>query len=320
MEPETTELEKECGPPLPDVKPVPPAPAEGKTLFPVGTKVIDISKDVGVPLQNVTENVKLGGGYCVMWMLYLALRVVKMNKLWGEGVSYETRKQAYKTMYDQTYASFTRHTNVSDMADLVREKVNTFNGKTRSMKARVIKASDGKITSTQGDPYTKSSVMEPTVTAVKKIIRGEGKDDQDGDVEVGGGAGGGGGGRFYAPSDSVYGYDIHVKSLIDQPQMVRPKLRELIEKGDKPVIFNVLMRQQKAGASNHALLAIYFPAAFTGGVPEVHVLTTYPILPQEIENIRTIRVAAKAGRRRRTFKKNRRQRAIQTRKYNRCFQ
>ena len=303
------EDEKACGPVLPDVEPTAPAPApaEGVPLFPVGTKVIDISKGVGKTIQTGAENVKLGGGYCVMWMLYFALRVVRMDPLWKEGVPYETRREAYRDLYHNTILAYPSGSDVSNMADLVRERINTFKG-IRSTPGRIV-TKEGKKTNTKGDSFGRIDTMAPIVTAVKKIIRGEGKDDGDGDVEVGGGAGGGGGGRFYAPSSpSSFGYDMYVKSLIEQPQMVSLKLRESIEKGDKPVIFNILVRKQTQSGGSHALLAIYFPAAFTGGVPEVHVLTTYPIHPIEIENIRTIRVAAKAGRRRRTFKKTRRSR------------
>ena len=305
------EDEKACGPVLPDVEPTPPAPApaEGVPLFPVGTKVIDISKDVEIAIQTGEENKILGGGYCVMWMLYLAIQVVRMDPLWKEGVPYESRREAYYRMYYNARLTYTTGSKVSAMADSVRKEVDTFNGKTKSTPARIV---PGKVvgtkTDTKGSPFVRIDVMAPTVTVVKKIIRGEKKKDDDGDVEVGGGAGGGGGGRFYAPSKSSFGYDMYVKSLIEQPQMVSLKLRELIEKGDKPVIFNILMRKQTQSGGSHALLAIYFPAAFTGGVPEVHVLSTYPIHPIEIENIRTIRVAAKAGRRRRTFKKTRRSR------------
>lgn len=306
------EDEKACGPVLPDVEPTAPAPApaEGVTLFPVGTEVKDISKDVGIAIQTGEENEILGGGYCVMWMLYLAIQVVRMDPLWKEGVPYESRREAYYRMYYNARLNYTTGGNVSAMADSVRKEVDTFNGKTKSTPARIV---PGKVvgtkTDTKGSPFVRIDVMAPTVTAVKKIIRGEKKGIKDGDVELGGGAGGGVGGRFYAPSSPLtYGYDMYVKSLIEQPQMVSDNLRESIEKGDKPVIFNILMRKQTQSGGSHALLAIYFPAAFTGGVPEVHVLTTYPIHPIEIKNIQTIRVAAKAGRRRRTFKKTRRSR------------
>jgi hypothetical protein len=322
------EDDKACGPVLPP-EPAPPVPVTSVTLFPEGTKVIDISKELGIAIQSAEEGQILGGGYCVMWMLYLALRIVKNNDIWGTGVPYATRREAYRILYYNTRVDYPPVV-VSAMADWVREKVNTFNGKARTQSARVIKGSDGKLTSTQGNPFKQVNVMAPVVEPVKKIIRGETKGSPDGDVELGGGGGGGGGGRFYAPSGSAHGYDMHVKSLIDRPQMVRPKLRELIDRGDKPVLFNLLTREKKAGAdaNSHALLAIYFPAAFTGGVPEVHVLTTYPILPQEIENIRTIHVpgVAKAGRRRMTFRKNRKQKATRrrslmtrVRKYNRTF-
>ena len=245
-----------------------------------------------------------------MWMLYLALQVVRMDPLWKEGVPYESRREAYYRMYYNATLTYTTGGNVSAMADSVRKEVDTFNGKTRSTPGRIV---PGKVvgtkTNTKGDSFGRIDTMAPIVIAVKKIIRGEKKGSGDGDVELGGGAGGGVGGRFYAPSSSLsFGYDMYVKSLIEQPQMVSSKLRESIEKGDKPVIFNILMRKQTQSGGSHALLAIYFPAAFTGGVPEVHVLSTYPIHPIEIENIRTIRVAAKAGRRRRTFKKTRRSR------------
>lgn len=262
--------EGSCGPDL-SAAPAPPPPA-AEPVFPTDTVVVDVSKELGITLQSPEETAAVGGGYCVMWMCWLSLQMSKNNKIWRNDATRKDRIGQYAGVYRNAHYYYTGRS-VSRMADQVRGTIAEFDGR-RTTPGRTPKSSEtGEKHSTKGDPFALVALAAPTlVEPVRKIVRGEAKKDTSLTTDKDR--------RFYAPllSKADYGYDLAVKAYAGKDK-VTTSLQEVVAKGDKPVMFHNLLhtgRSADGKTNSHALLSIYYPPAFTGGPPELHVLTTYP--------------------------------------------
>lgn len=269
-------------------------------LFPTDMEVEDISENNGISLQTPYEAVRLGGGYCVMWMLWLSLRVSNNNLIWKKETTFLQRQAEYKKIYESGLL-YTR--DPAKMADSVLQVIAKDQGR-RTTRCRLVKDSTGKVRNTKGDPYadmkvTNEKFVKPTRTILQK--RAEGK--------------------FYFASLAHNGYDLFVQSTnTEYTNLCTKPLEELIKKADKPILLFVYRHPRLGGTSAHALAAIYYPKEYCQDTktPEFHILSTYTGAPEEQHSIKTMiphvfQPTATAGRRR-TQRRNMRKKRKQTSK------
>jgi hypothetical protein len=273
---------------------------DSPTLFPQDMEVRDISFLLGTQIQTENETKTLGGGYCYMWMLWLSLKVAENEAIWNKTTKFFGRMCAYTAIYDAG-RKFVSERNVSGMADEVIAIVDKHNGKTRSQQCRIVKGTKGKPTNTQGDPFkgdVNKKFGEPIRETLLKNV----------------------GDKFYIPPITHKGYDLFVQSTDSRfSNLCTKQLKESIAKNDKPVLMNILVQPAAGATSSHALAGIYFPGTYMpGGKPEFHILTTYKILDQDRNTIKTMtphvfQPTATAGRRK-TQRRNMRKKRKQTSK------
>lgn len=276
-------------------------PSVTPPLFPEDMDVEDISENVKIDLQTSLEDRRLGGGYCVMWMLWLSLMVSKNEVIWKKETTFFQRQEEYKKIYQRGQGFYTP--NPAQMADVVIQTIAKDEGR-RTTRCRILKDSTGKVRNTKGNPYedlkaTNEKFMKPVRTIIQKRA----------------------GDKFSIAANSHLGFDLFVQST--DPNYVNlctTQLQDLVKKAERPILISLCIQPKLGAKFSHAVAAIYYPKEYCldTKTPEFHILSTYASDDIERDNIiamipHVIQPTATAGRRK-TQRRNMRKKRKQTSK------